>query len=246
MLLDETSRHVGRYYGKFRATVVDTADEDHRGLLTVEVPDVFGDGVVVAAEACLPYAQFATPPHGATVWVEFEAGDPERPLWVGTAVTSETAAKVKPETLLLTHTGDAAVSLGDDGQVLLSSPSGSYLHLDAANESATLAEGHGNFLSMGDGGVSVVNNEGTVVNVTGDTVHIRAAKVVIEATTVSLGAGATDTAVLGTGMDALWGLLASHVHPTAAPGAPTLPAPTLVAVPKLVPGVHTTSAVVVK
>src|SRR5690349_20692740 len=102
MLLDETSRHVGRYYGKFRATVVDTADEENLGMLQVEVPDVFGDGVVVSAEACLPYAQFAIPQKGAVVWVEFEAGDPERPLWIGMAVTSTAATKVKPETLLLT------------------------------------------------------------------------------------------------------------------------------------------------
>lgn len=245
MLVDEAGRHVGRYYGKFRATVVDNADDANRGLLQVEVPDVFGAGVVVRAEACLPYAQFAAPPKGATVWVEFEAGDPERPLWVGVAVTSTGPTKVRPETVLVTHTGDAMISMGDDGQVLLSSPSGSFLHLDAANESATLAEGHGNFVSMGEAGVSVVNNDGTVVNVTKDTVHIRAAKVVIEATTVALGAGATDTAVLGSGLEALWKLLVSHMHPTAGLGPPS-PAPTLVALPALIPGVHTTSAVVVK
>jgi hypothetical protein len=245
MIVDEASRHIGRYYGKFRATVVDNVDDQNRGLLKVEVPDVFGAGVMVCAEACLPYAQFLVPPKGATVWVEFEAGDAERPLWVGVAVTSAEQTKVKPDTVLLTHTGGAMVSIGDDGHVLMSSPKGSYLHLDAANESATLAEGHGNFVSMGAAGVSVVNNSGTVFNVTKDTVHIRAAKVVVEATTVALGAGATDTAVLGTGLEALWKLLITHTHPTAAPGPPS-PSPTLVALPKLIPGVHTTSSVVVK
>jgi hypothetical protein len=245
MLVDEASRHVGRYYGKFRATVVDNADDQNRGLLQVEVPDVFGAGAVVGAEACLPYAQFVAPPPGATVWVEFEAGNPERPLWVGMAVTSAEPTKVRPDTVLLTHTGDAMVSIGDDGHVLLSSPSGSYLHFDAANESATLAEGHGNFVSLGAAGVSVVNNDGSVVNITKDTVHIRAAKVVIEATTVALGAGATDTAVLGTGLEALWKLLVAHVHPTAGLGPPS-PSPMLAALPKLIPGVHTTSSVVVK
>lgn len=245
MLIDESTRHVGRYYGKYRATVTDNTDGEHRGLLRVEVPDVFGAGVEVTAEACLPYGQYFVPPKGSVIYVEFEAGDPERPLWVAVAITAAHPTKVTSDNVLLTATGEAMISMGADGGVLLSSPAGSYLHLDAANESATLAEGHGNFVSMGEGGVSIVNNDGAVVNVTKDTVHIRAAKVVIEATTVALGAGATDSTVLGSGMEALWTLLASHVHPTAAPGPPS-PAPTLVAIPKLIPGVHLTSSVVVK
>jgi hypothetical protein len=246
MLTDETSRHVGRYYGKYRARVVDNADEQHRGLLKVEVPDVFGAGVVVTAEACLPYGHYFVPPVDADVYVEFEAGDAERPLWVGVALTAAEKTKVQPDTVLITHTGDAIASIDTDGGVLLSSPSGSYLHLDAANTSATLAEGHGNFVSMGEAGVSIVNNDGSVVNVTKDTVHIRAAKVIVEATTVALGAGATDATVLGSGLDALWTLLATHVHPYAPPAPATSPSPQLATVPKLIPGVHLSSSVVVK
>lgn len=245
MLIEESSRHVGRYYGKYRATVLDNSDKEHRGLLSVEVPDVYGAGVAVTAEACLPYGQYFVPPKGANVWVEFEAGDAERPLWVGVALTKAEQTKVKPDSVKITHTGDAVISIDDDGSVLLSSPAGSYLHMDAANESTTLAEGHSNFLAMGESGVSIMNKDGAVVNVTKDTVHIRGAKVVIEATTVALGAGATDTAVLGTGMEALWALLATHTHPTAGLGPPS-PSPQFLAVPKLIPGVHLSSSVVVK
>ncbi len=245
MLAEEHSRHVGRYYGKFRATVLDNADAEHRGLLKVEVPDVFGSGVAVMAEACLPYGQYFAPPQGATVWVEFEAGDAGRPLWVGVAVTGSEPTKVEPAKVLFTHTGNAMVSIDDNGSVLLSSSSGSFLHMDAVDNSATIAEGHSNFIAMGESGVSIRNKDGAVVNVTKDTVHIRAAKVVIEATTVALGAGATDTAVLGTGMEALWTLLATHTHPTAALGPPS-PSPQFLAVPKLIPGVHLSSSVVIK
>ncbi|WP_143531861.1 phage baseplate assembly protein V [Saccharothrix sp. ALI-22-I] len=245
MLVDESSRHVGRYYGKFHATVVDNTDDDHRGLLRVEVPDVFGAGVVVTAEACLPYGHYFVPPKDTVVWVEFEAGDPERPLWTGVALTEATRTKVPPDSILIHHTGDAMISIDEQGGLLLSSPSGSYVHLDAEHAAATLAEGHGNFLSMGADGVSLVNNAGTVINITKDTVHIRAAKVVVEATTVALGAGAADTAVLGSGMEALWTLLATHVHPTAGVGPPS-PSPQFAAVPKLIPGVHLSSAVVLR
>ncbi len=245
MNIDENSRHVGRYYGKYHATVTDNADEENRGLLEVEIPDVFGVGVKVAAEACLPYGQFFVPPKGSQVWCEFEAGDPERPLWVAVALTKADQTKAKPDTVLITHTGDAMISLDEDGSVLLSSPSKSYLHMDATAGSMTLAEGHSNFVSMGESGVSIRNKDGSVVNVTKDTVHIRASKVVIEATSVALGAGATDSTVLGTGMQALWTLLATHMHPTAAPGPPS-PSPQILAIPKLIPGVHLSSSVVVK
>ncbi|MFC9894498.1 phage baseplate assembly protein V [Nocardia sp. NPDC127579] len=240
MLIEESSRHVGRYYGKYRATVLDNADAQHRGMLEVEVLDVFGAGVRVSAEACLPYGTYMVPPVGAGVFVEFEAGNPESPLWTAVALNPDAQAKVSADTVLIKHTGDALISIDEKGGVLLSSPAGSYLHLDAANESATLAEGHGNFIAMGEKGIGVINAEGAVVNVTGDTVHIRAAKVVLEATSIALGAGATDTAVLGSGMEALWTLLVGHVHP---PGGPS---PQLAVLPKLIPGVHLSSSVVVK
>lgn len=245
MNVDEVSRHVGRYYGKYHATVIDNTDDENRGLLTVEIPDVFGAGVTVCAEACLPYGQFVVPPKGSQVWCEFEAGDTERPLWVAVALTKAESTKAKPDTVLITHTGDAMISLDEHGSVLLSSPSGSFLHMDAAAEATTLAEGHSNFVTMGEGGVSIRNKDGSVVNVTKDTVHIRASKVVIEATSIALGAGATDSTVLGTGMQALWKLLATHTHPTAAPGPPS-PSPQFLAIPTLIPGVHLSSAVVVK
>ena len=245
MLVEETSRHVGRYYGKYRATVLDNTDTEHRGLIKVEIRDVFGAGVPVIAEACLPAGQFFVPQVGAGLWCEFEAGDPERPLWSGVVVHAGEATKVKPDTVLIKNTKDAMFSIDENGGLLLSSTAGSYLHLDAGNESATLAEGHGNFVSMGDKGISIVNNDGTVINVTKDSVHIRAAKVVLEGTSVALGAGAVDSTVLGSGMEMLWTLLVSHMHPTAAPGPPS-PSPQLLALPKLIPGTHLSSAVVVK
>ena len=51
------------------------------------MPAVLGDAVVWAMP-CAPFAGpgvgfFAIPPVGANVWVEFEAGDPEYPIWSG-------------------------------------------------------------------------------------------------------------------------------------------------------------------
>jgi hypothetical protein len=80
-----------RYYGKYRGIVVDNEDKKKRGRLRLKVPDVLGDEVVTGwASPCVPYGGapdqgfLFIPERGAGVWVEFEAGDLEFPIWVGT------------------------------------------------------------------------------------------------------------------------------------------------------------------
>lgn len=80
-----------RVYGKHRGTVVDNADPERLGRLKVLVPDVLGPEVVTGwALPCVPYGGAADegflfiPDVGAGVWVEFENGDTEFPIWVGT------------------------------------------------------------------------------------------------------------------------------------------------------------------
>lgn len=81
----------GRYYGKYRGFVVDNADPENRGRLKVRVPSVFGDEVVTGwAMPCAPYGGaadqgfFFVPEVDAGVWVEFEMGSLDYPVWVGT------------------------------------------------------------------------------------------------------------------------------------------------------------------
>jgi hypothetical protein len=62
-----------------------------KGRLLVEVPDVVGPVPSSWAEPCVPLAGptglpmgvYMVPPIGAGVWVEFERGDPSKPIWVG-------------------------------------------------------------------------------------------------------------------------------------------------------------------
>jgi Type VI secretion system/phage-baseplate injector OB domain len=77
-----------RFYGKYRGQIANNVDPMLRGRVQVTVPAVLGDGRMSWAEPCVPYAGsgvglFAVPPVGANVWVEFEAGDPERPILAG-------------------------------------------------------------------------------------------------------------------------------------------------------------------
>lgn len=80
-----------RFYGKYRGIVIDNADPKKLGRLKLQVPSVLGDEVVTGwALPCLPYGGdvnqgfWFIPEVGAGVWVEFEEGDLEFPLWVGT------------------------------------------------------------------------------------------------------------------------------------------------------------------
>jgi hypothetical protein len=79
---------VKKYYGKYRAVVVNNVDPLQIGRIQVIVPDVSAVAPTSWAMPCLPISglnngTFAMPLMGAGVWVEFEQGDPDHPIWVG-------------------------------------------------------------------------------------------------------------------------------------------------------------------
>jgi hypothetical protein len=263
MFANEMNRHVGRYYGKYRGKVVDNADQKQQGAVMVTVPDVFGPEVEVLARACMPYGHFYVPPPGADVWTEFEAGDPGYPLWVGAWYPEGTAPAESPEhrviqtpsgntieivdtegeeRILVRHASNALVSIDPNGSVLIANPAGSQLHLDAENKTVTLDQQHGNQLAMDEQGTTLVNPDGTTINLVGDTVHISAAKVILDASTVAVGSDAGEPTVMGSAFQSLWDTMLTHTHvcPTGAAVASVELAPL-----KLVAGVHLTSSAVV-
>lgn len=75
------------FYGKYKGKVVNNLDPLFQARLMVEVPAVPAANLNYAMP-CVPYAGlevgfYALPPIGANVWVEFEAGDVNRPIWTG-------------------------------------------------------------------------------------------------------------------------------------------------------------------
>jgi Type VI secretion system/phage-baseplate injector OB domain len=77
-----------QFFGKYRGKVSANKDPLHLGRIQVEVPAIYGSGTASWAMPCTPYAGadvgfFAIPPIGTNVWVEFEAGDPDYPIWSG-------------------------------------------------------------------------------------------------------------------------------------------------------------------
>ncbi len=73
--------------GKYRGKVSSNIDPKQMGRLQVVVPAV-SEEPLGWAMPCVPYAGdqvgFLTlPPTGANVWVEFEQGNPDYPIWTG-------------------------------------------------------------------------------------------------------------------------------------------------------------------
>lgn len=76
------------YFGKYRGTVVNNEDPRKQGRVQVIVPAVSPRSLTNWAMPCLPFAgmqsgMFTTPPVGSSVWIEFEQGDPDFPIWTG-------------------------------------------------------------------------------------------------------------------------------------------------------------------
>jgi hypothetical protein len=77
-----------RYYGKYRSLVIENIDPLQIGRVMVQCADVLGEIPSSWALPCVPAAgiqagMFIVPPIGSQVWVEFEQGNPDYPIWTG-------------------------------------------------------------------------------------------------------------------------------------------------------------------
>ncbi|MFC7737925.1 phage baseplate assembly protein V [Roseomonas sp. GCM10028921] len=77
-----------RFYGKYRGTVVNNLDPLQMGRIQAIVPDVSNVIPTSWAMPCVPVAgkqmgSFFLPQIGSGVWMEFEQGSPDHPIWTG-------------------------------------------------------------------------------------------------------------------------------------------------------------------
>lgn len=77
-----------RYFGKYRSQGVDVRDPEERGRIRVMCPKVLGNSKSAWCEPCIPVAgdhdgDFCLPKVGEMVWVEFEEGNPSKPVYSG-------------------------------------------------------------------------------------------------------------------------------------------------------------------
>lgn len=129
LVVELANRVRHRYYGKYGGIVVDDQDPENRGRLRVQVPDVMSDVDSSWARPCVPYAGASVglwhiPPVGAAVWVEFEKGELDLPIWTGCwwgkdeRPSDETGKDADPSLKLLRTQEGLTVALDDDQKTI--------------------------------------------------------------------------------------------------------------------------------
>ncbi|HEX6288346.1 MAG TPA: phage baseplate assembly protein V [Herpetosiphonaceae bacterium] len=142
------------FYGKYRGVVTDNQDPLMIGRIRARVPDVMGDLESGWAMPCLPFAGsgmgfFALPKVGAGVWIEFEHGDPDYPIWSGCwwgSVAEAPPILLAPpyKKVLLKTEGGHSIILDDTpgiGGITLETSSGQKIVLSALGVEITTGQG---------------------------------------------------------------------------------------------------------
>jgi uncharacterized protein involved in type VI secretion and phage assembly len=163
-----------KFYGKYRGTVINPIDPMQLGRIQVMVPDVSNFVPTSWALPSLPIGgiqmgMFTVPPPGTSVWVEFEQGDPDYPIWSGcfwgNPAEVPAAARLVPpgvpgitfQTVLQNSITISDVP-GPTGGIILKSTTGAMILINTLG--ITISNGQGAIIQMT--GPSVVINAGAL------------------------------------------------------------------------------------
>lgn len=161
-----------RYYGKYRGTVVNNLDPLGLGRILAVVPGVAGFIPGTWATPCLPVVGlqvgiYAVPIIGSGVWMEFEQGDPDHPIWVGCYVGNPADV---PALSRLTPPGLPSITLqttlgnGLTINDLSASPAGGIVIKSVTGAS----------IIVNDTGIYIQNGKGASLTMIGPTVNVNA------------------------------------------------------------------------
>lgn len=130
-----------RFFGKYRGTVSDNNDPSNLGRVKARVPAVLQNEETGWALPCSPYAGngvgfFFVPPVGANIWVEFEGGDLDHPIWTGCFWGSGQvpASPANPQTKTI-KTDTATIAINDtsgSSGVTIETTSGLKIKMDSS------------------------------------------------------------------------------------------------------------------
>lgn len=165
-----------KYFGKYRGLVINNIDPMQMGRLMVQVPDVSGLIPSTWAMPCFPVTGkqmgvWVVPLIGSGVWVEFEQGNPDYPIWVGCFPGSAADVPalalagnpVSPSIVLQTSLQNTLMisdMAGPTGGILLKTMTGA-------------------MIAINDIGITISNGKGAVIAMTGPTVNINAGALTI-------------------------------------------------------------------
>ncbi|MGW1209351.1 phage baseplate assembly protein V [Streptomyces sp. NPDC002499] len=180
-LADKVER---RFYGKYRGVVRDNEDPSRLGRLKVSVPSVLGPDVVTGwATPCAPFGGapdqgfLFVPERDAGVWVEFEEGDPEFPIWVGTYWTAPDAASQLPKPQAADGTEESEVPKLITRKIIktLKGHTLQFEDRDGA-ETVLLREGvKGHLIALTQHGIRVTDATGNTIEMTDKAMTLHAA-----------------------------------------------------------------------
>jgi uncharacterized protein involved in type VI secretion and phage assembly len=158
-----------RYYGKYRGTVTGNTDPMRMGRLQVQVPDVHGSTPATWAMPCVPSSGMGNgmlwlPPIGAGVWVEFEQGNPDYPIWVGGWWGSASEVPALAQTAPPSFSTLAIQTTQQNGLLVtdLPGPTGGIV----------LRSSSGASIIVNDTGVYIQNGQGASITLVGPTVTV--------------------------------------------------------------------------
>lgn len=97
-------------YGKYRGRVENVVDPMGLMRIQVTVPAVL-DQAAVWAVPCVPVGYLGVPPVGSGVWVEFEGGNTDYPIWSGCWWGERGQVSVEPGGIELSNGMGASVKL---------------------------------------------------------------------------------------------------------------------------------------
>ena len=194
------------------------------------------------------FGMIAVPPVGSQVVVEFMEGDLRTPLWTGTfwrtgedVPSEDMSSGDAPTTKLfrteaghvmafedhedsphmrLTSAKGAEVLLDPEGSLALTGEDGATVVLDSASGELRIEDANGNRLVMSSSGIEASDGAGNTISTTSGGIEVSSTTVTIKGQAVNLAGTGGESLVKG---ESFMQIFNTHTHPTAAPGAPTLP-----------------------
>jgi len=158
-----------KYLGKYRGTVINNVDPMQIGRIQAMVPDVSALLPSSWAMPCFPavgkqMGTYLVPQVGAGVWIEFEQGNPDYPIWVGGYFGL--AAEV-PALALAGVPGDPSMVLQTVAQnsIVISD-------LPGPTGGIMLKSATGATLIVNDTGIYIQNGKGASITLVGPTVTV--------------------------------------------------------------------------
>lgn len=253
LLLELARQYRNRYYGKYRGVVTDNNDPEKRGRLRLMVPSILGETPTGWALPSLPFGGladqglFLVPEVDAQVWVEFEAGNLDLPIWTGTfwQASGDPPAegdKSPPTTRLLKtpsghilqfddesgkekfrlgHPAGTELTVDEKGTVILADAKGNRLTLDADAGQLLVEDANGNTIILSSSGTTIEDANGNKVEMAASGVTVKGQQVVVEGQTVMLAGQGGEPIIKG---QSFLTLFATHIHPSAmGPTSPPIP-----------------------